>query len=195
MSFFHYVGKSVSQSLNQIISQSVNHTVTISWSSNQCNILKKHIAARLVNVTMPLNYYLTGLQLVKRDFSNLHEKKLMEMKQEAEIYKQQLELERLRGELQQYRSSFSNLPQLPAIPQDQRQHSLVSAISLLTFIKCCIRLVKAPEVWKHDSLPCDVRVGTSFHLFLRNDILAILAILAILVKGVNKLPFPESILR
>ena len=59
----------------------------------------------------------------------------MEMKQEAEVYRQQLELERLKGELQQYRSGFSNLPQLPAIPQDQRQHSLVSITDMRDFSK------------------------------------------------------------
>lgn len=54
----------------------------------------------------------------------------MEMRQEAEVYRQQLELERLRNELQQYKGGFSNLPQLPAI-QDQRQHSLVNFVTFL----------------------------------------------------------------
>eukprot|EP00795_Rhopilema_esculentum_P004712 gene4712-21007_t len=61
------------------------------------------------------------------DIGNFHEKKLMEMRQEAEIYRQQLELERLKNELQSLRGPVPNLPQLPAIQynQSQQRHSLV----------------------------------------------------------------------
>ena len=48
------------------------------------------------------------------------------MRQEAEIYRQQLELERLKGELQMYRGGIPQLPQLPAIPHNQTQNSLVN---------------------------------------------------------------------
>ena len=63
---------------------------------------------------------------MRRDFASLHEKRLMEMRQEAEIYRQQLELERLKGELQMYRGGIPQLPQLPAIPHNQTQNSLVN---------------------------------------------------------------------
>eukprot|EP00112_Aurelia_sp_Birch-Aquarium-sp1_P017819 Seg417.25 transcript_id=Seg417.25/GoldUCD/mRNA.D3Y31 product="Coiled-coil domain-containing protein 17" protein_id=Seg417.25/GoldUCD/D3Y31 len=64
-------------------------------------------------------------KLTRRDVASLHEKRLMEMRQEAEIYRQQLELERLKGELHMFRGGMPQLPQLPAIPYNQGQNSLV----------------------------------------------------------------------
>ena len=56
---------------------------------------------------------------------SFHEQKLIEMRQEAEIYRHQLELERLKRELQTVGGGIPQLLQLPAIPHNQKQHNVV----------------------------------------------------------------------
>ena len=60
-----------------------------------------------------------------RNHVDFHEKRLNDMKQEAEFIRQQLEVERLKQELQTIRGGIIQLPQIPARPQNQQMHSLV----------------------------------------------------------------------
>eukprot|EP00794_Sanderia_malayensis_P007801 gene7801-8647_t len=62
----------------------------------------------------------------RADLGNLHEQRLLEMKQEAEIYRYQLELERLKAELQAIRGGgLPHLQALPPLPQTQGQHKTI----------------------------------------------------------------------